>query len=752
MFMAVGKDREEQGVNRLAAVQSPPRSISKDLTLGLILIVLIASSIALLTAYYVSQKKATTELQAKADEYVAFIKDTLVLPLWNYDFETINAVCRTYLQNDLITGIQVSDRRGQLNISMVKEDAPASFMRTVELTRLDIPIGQVAISMTHGYQSRFNRQLFGTFTFTILINLATLAVLTGLMLRMSLKRPLDRLNRVVDSYAAGEYRSFGQEVRYAEFQPLVNTLDQMGQEIRKQLSTTKKAEKKYRSIFENAIEGIYQSTPEGRVISANPAFARILGYESPAQLMAQITDIGSQHWVDVQDRQRLLQHILTNEALTSFEARLVRKDGRIIWVLINGRPVRDATGKLLHMEGMVQDITHRKEAETEKLRLETTLRQTQKMEAIGTLAGGIAHDFNNMLGVIIGCSELAMENIPAKSVTCTDLEKVLDAGLRAKALVRQILTFSRQSESELKPLLLPPFIKEVVKFLKATLPASVDISLTIAGSGDVVLADPIQMQQLLMNLCTNAAHAMQPDGGVIEVTLADISVDPQEHVDRDESSPGAYIALCVKDTGHGIAPENLHRIFDPFFTTKEVGSGTGLGLSVVHGIVKTHGGQVNVQSTEGQGTTIQVLLPSLDHPEIDTAVELTAAPPEGHEKILLVEDEPVLADIIQRILTGLGYKVKLFTRSPHAIDYFNNHSKSFDLALLDHNMPEINGIQVGMQLNQKCPTLRMILYTGFHREGLREQASQANITKIISKPLNRLELAIAIRKVLDAKP
>ena len=184
-------------MSRLAAVQSPPRSISKDLTLGLILIVLIVSSIALLTAYYVSQKKGTTELQAKADEYVAFIKDTLVPPLWNYDFETINAVCRTYLQNDLITGIQVSDRRGRLNISMVKEDAPASFTRTAELTRLDIPIGRVAISMTHGYQSRFNRQLFGTFTFTILINLATLAVLTGLMLRMSLKRPLDRLNRVV---------------------------------------------------------------------------------------------------------------------------------------------------------------------------------------------------------------------------------------------------------------------------------------------------------------------------------------------------------------------------------------------------------------------------------------------------------------------------------------------------------------------------------------------------------------------------
>ncbi|MCP4689450.1 MAG: hypothetical protein GY859_15455, partial [Desulfobacterales bacterium] len=214
------KKQGKQAAGRTAVVQPASRSISKDLTLGLILVVLIVSSIALLTAYYVSQKRAAAELQAKADEYVAFIKDTLAPPLWNYDFETINAVCRTYLQNDLITGIQVTDRRGRLNISMVKEDAPTSFTRTAELSRLGIPIGSVGISMTHGYHTRFNRQLFGTLTLTILMNIATLAVLTGLMLRMSLKRPLDRLNRVVDSYAAGEYRSFGREVRYAEFDPL----------------------------------------------------------------------------------------------------------------------------------------------------------------------------------------------------------------------------------------------------------------------------------------------------------------------------------------------------------------------------------------------------------------------------------------------------------------------------------------------------------------------------------------------------
>ena len=825
---------------------------------------LAVSSLALLAAFYTSKTKAETELQEKADEYTAFIKDTLVLPLWNYDFETIHAVCRTYLQNDLITGVKVTDVRRQININMTKEGVNPSVVRNVDLYRGGSLLGRVSISMTYGYLTDLNRRFFWSFALTILTNLATVLVLTGILLRMSLKRPLDQLNAIVDSYAAGNYRPLHQESPHVEFQSLVATLEQMGEKIKTQLSTIQKAEKKYRSIFENAIEGIYQSTPEGRILSANPAFAQILGYESPEQLMQTLTDIGAEHWVEPGDRASLVQALISGQEEGSSEARLIRRDGQKIWILINGRPVYDANGALSHLEGMVQDITQRKKAEselrrlstvveqvadcifiandqgvidyvnpafekitgysrnevmgrkpsflgadrreatlykeiislvskgevwsgritnmsksgfmfiveatvspikshsgrfigsaavsrdvTEKVRFENQIRQTQKMEAIGTLAGGIAHDFNNMLGVIIGCIELAMDGSPREGLVRDDLEKALDAGLRAKFLVRQILTFSRQGESELKPLLLKPFIKEVIKFLHATLPASVKLRLNLKAEKNTVLADPTQVQQVLLNLCTNSAHALEPDGGIIEVILSELEIGEGNGGEYSDIRSGLYLNLTVKDNGRGIPEEHLDRIFDPFFTTKKVGQGTGLGLSVVHGIVKNHGGTINVRSDPGQGTSIQVILPSLDHPGIDPASEASVDPPEGDEAVLLVEDEPILANIIKRILGGLGYKVKAFADGRNAVEFFRDNKEGFDLILLDQNMPDISGVEAAASMLRARPDIPAVIYTGLNMESLQEDAKKAGVKTIINKPLNRIELAVAIRKALD---
>ena len=719
-----------------------PRSISKDLTIGLILVVLLVSSFALLVAYYASKQKAEAELRTKAEEYTAFIKNTLVLPLWNYDFETIQAVCRTYMQNDLIAGIQISDPRNQVNVNMIKQDAHATMVRTVNLLHHDLPVGQVKISLAFGYLTRLNRQLFWSFSLVILTNLVTLVVLTGIMLRMSLKRPLIRLNEIVDAYAAGDYHPSMQDVTHIELQPLVGTLNQMGHKIEHHLSTIRKAEQKYRSIFENALEGIYQSTLEGRICSANPAFARILGYDSADQLMQQVVDIGAQHWENPNQRQDMVRQLLGDGIITAFETRMVRRDGQLIWVLINGRPVYDTAGHLSYLEGMVQDIT-------EKVRLENQIRQTQKMEAIGTLAGGIAHDFNNMLGVIIGCSELAMDGMPEGSKAVADMERVLDAGLRAKALVRQILTFSRQSEVEFKPLILRPFIKEVVKFLQTTLPAATQVRFGPSPDTCTVLADPTQLQQVLLNLCTNSAHALSPGGGVIEVSLSKRIVTSPENMPISDLVPGAYVILTVRDNGSGIEREHLHRVFDPFFTTKKVGEGTGLGLSVVHGIIKSHGGAVYAESEPGQGTTIQVFLPSLEHPGFEPLPESTMVPPEGSEEIFLVEDEPVLADILRRILTSLGYQVTLFSNAVEAWRFFEGTAHRFDLVLLDHNMAAITGVELAARINRMQPELPIILFTGMNIELLRQDAVKAGVRTLINKPLNRIDLALAIRKVLD---
>jgi PAS domain S-box-containing protein len=718
------------------------RSISKDLTVGLILVVLLVSSVALLAAYYTAKQKAAMELRAKIEEYTDFIKNTLVLPLWNYDFETIQAVCRTYMQNDLIAGIRVNDPRDQVNIDMVKQDTHPTMVRTVDLIHHGLPVGQVRISMAYGYLTRLNRQLFWSYALVILSNLVALAVLTGLMLRMALKRPLNRLNEIVDTYASGDYHPSMEDVTHMEFQPLVRTLNQMGRKIETHLTTIGKAERKYRSIFENALEGIYQTTPEGRILSANPTFARILGYDSADALMHAITDIGAQHWENPNQRRDLVRRLLRDGIVTAFETRMIRRDGQRIRVLINGRSVYDGSGKLLYLEGMVQDIT-------EKLRLEDQIRQTQKMEAIGTLAGGIAHDFNNMLGVIIGCSELAMDGMPEGGKAAADMERVLDAGLRAKDLVRQILTFSRQSEGRFKPLILKPFVKEVVKFLQTTLPTGTTVHLSSTADHSAVLADPTQLQQVLLNLCTNSAHALSPGGGAIEVSLSKRVVTDHEDMPVSDLTPGSYINLAVRDNGPGIAQEHLHRVFDPFFTTKKVGEGTGLGLSVVHGIVKSHGGAVFAESDPGRGTTIQVFLPGLEHPGFEAATESNMAPPEGTEEILLVEDEPVLADILRRILDSLGYHVKLFTDAVEAWHVFEENSDRFDLVLSDHSMAAITGIELAGRISRLRPGLPIILFTGMSTDLLRQDAETAGVCALINKPLNRIDLALAIRKVLD---
>lgn len=718
------------------------RSISKDLTIGLILVIITVSSFALLVAYYASMQKAEAELQAKADEYTVYIKNSLVLPLWNYDFETIQAVCNAFLQNDLITGIQVNDPRNQVNVNIVKKDIQPTVVRTADLFHFGLPVGQVRISLAYGYLSRLNRQLFWSFALVILTNLVSLLVLTGIILRLSLKRPLIRLNEIVDSYAAGDYHPFMRDVTHMELQPLVSTLNQMGHKIENHLSTIRRAEKKYRSIFENAIEGIYQTTPDGRILSANPAFARLLGYDSPEELIQQIVDIGEQHWVNSAERRDLVKELLEQGSVTAFETRMTRRDGQLIWVLVNGRPVYDTSGNLLHLEGMVQDIT-------EKMRLENQIRQTQKMEAIGTLAGGIAHDFNNILGVIIGCTELAMDGIARDSKANADMEHVLDASLRAKALVRQILTFSRQSESEFKPLILTPFLKEVVKFLQTTLPASMSVRLLPVSDNVTILADPTQLQQILLNLCTNSAHALSPEGGVIDISLTEQIFDSPENMPTTDMTAGAYVHLAVRDNGRGIEQEYLHRVFDPFFTTKKVGEGTGLGLSVVHGIVKNHGGAVYAESEAGRGTTMHVLLPSLKHPGFEPAPESTVVPPEGSEKIFLVEDEPVLGDLLRRILVSLGYQVKLYAGAMEAWRFFERHANCFDLALLDHNMPTLTGVELAARMHHLQPALPIILFTGMNIELLRQEAEKAGIKSLINKPLNRIDLALAIRKVLD---
>jgi PAS domain S-box-containing protein len=400
--------------------------------------------------------------------------------------------------------------------------------------------------------------------------------------------------------------------------------------------------------------------------------------------------------------------------------------------------------------GVSVDITEHKRDEEEKRLLTSQLHQAQKMEAIGTLAGGIAHDFNNILGAIIGYAEMLREDSPVGSSAYTDSDQVLKAGMRAKELVKQILAFSRQSAFERVVLQPASIVAEAVKLLRASLPATIIIDQDLEADCGLVLADPTHIHQIVMNLCTNAFHAMEGSGGTLGVHLRRITLREAIRADVGQPQPGDYVCLSIKDSGSGIIPEVRERIFDPYFTTKEVGKGTGLGLSTVHGIVEAHGGAIVCESVLGQGTTFHVYLPEVEAVEAAASARRDIAEA-GGEHILLVDDEEILADLVKSMLERSGYRVTAKTGSLEALAVFQNHPESFDLVITDQTMPGMTGIDLARRLLQLRPGLPIILCTGYSSYLSEERARAMGITGFAMKPLVRKEIVALIQQVLERK-
>jgi len=396
----------------------------------------------------------------------------------------------------------------------------------------------------------------------------------------------------------------------------------------------------------------------------------------------------------------------------------------------------------------VYDLTERIEAEKEKKDLGRQLRQAQKMEAVGTLAGGIAHDFNNILSAVIGFTEMAMEDAPPDTALTYNMEQVLQAGLRAKDLVQQILAFSRQSEHEMKPVQLDRIIKEACALLRASLPTTIDIRMDIQTDA-FIMGDPTQMHQVLMNFGTNAGHAMRDRGGRLVVILREATIEELREKGLPRMDAEAYLQLVVQDTGQGIPPTIMDRIFDPFFTTKEHTEGTGMGLSVAHGIIKSHGGLIDVESQVGRGTTFHIYLPKI-MPRAKAHQHSALPLPSGTERVLLVDDETMLVDMGRQVLTRLGYQVTACTSSVEALQHFQNDPAAFDLVITDMTMPHLTGKELATALLKIKPALPIILCTGFSETITEETAKRIGIKAFILKPIVMSDLAETMRKVLDS--
>jgi len=508
----------------------------------------------------------------------------------------------------------------------------------------------------------------------------------------------------------------------------------------------RKSEERYRELVENAVMGFYQIEKQGKYRMVNRRMAEIFGYASPQEFMEDIDNV-SELYAHPDERSKILQQIDEKGFMEGIEVEFRKKTGESIWVKLNTRATTDKDGGVIY-EGTLEDITERKQMEEERKRLEDQLQQAYKMEAIGTLAGGIAHDFNNILTPIIVQSELALMDIDEKNPIRFNLQEVMKAGLRAKDLVKQILTFSRQSDQQPIPLRISPIIREAIKLLRASLPTTIEIRLNLEKDEDTVIADPTQIHQVLMNLCTNAAHAMRDKGGNLNASLSKVELDSQYTSRYTDLEPGLYMKLAVSDSGHGISPEVMDRIFDPFFTTKDRSEGTGMGLAVVHGIIKSYGGEITVESESGKGTTFNVFIPRIktvaaDEPEI--VMEL----PVGNERVLVIDDEQGMVETLCSMLDRLGYQTTKRTSSVEALELFNAGPDRFDLVITDQTMPNITGMELAKTFMNIRPDMPIILCTGFSEKVNEDSAKAMGISAFILKPIVMRDIAHTIRQVLD---
>jgi signal transduction histidine kinase/ActR/RegA family two-component response regulator len=426
----------------------------------------------------------------------------------------------------------------------------------------------------------------------------------------------------------------------------------------------------------------------------------------------------------------------------------IARSGRPVWLSATAVPVLSPTGDFMGFRGTACDITEQKRAAEERSKLEMQLHQAQKLEAIGTLAGGIAHDFNNILTPIIGYTEMALDDVPEDNPSRFDLQQVISAAGRAKDLVKQILTFSRLNQEQLmRPTNVGLVVKEALKLLRASLPSTIEIRKDIQTL--MAVADATQIHQVIVNLCTNAAHAMS-GRGTLEVSLTEVGLSEQDLSALSLSSlnPGSHLKLTVSDTGQGMSQETMEQIFNPYFTTKQIGEGTGLGLAVVHGIVMRHGGQIEVRSTLGKGSALDVFIPALKTGTEGEAREPDALP-RGTERILLVDDERMIADMGTRVLMQLGYRVTARTDPREVLELFRADPQAFDLLITDYTMPHLTGPDLVARLLALRPDLPVILCTGFNEKLTAESLRQAGIAHLVLKPYEKRRMAEIIRNALD---
>lgn len=522
-------------------------------------------------------------------------------------------------------------------------------------------------------------------------------------------------------------------------------------EIMRGKERAERNEKWLKTTMNSMGDGVIITDHKGYVNYLNPVASSLTGWSVNAAKNKKITEVfnivneETEEPVDNPIAMVIRKNVVVGLAN---HTELISQGGTRWPISDSAAPIFDHENNLAGVVLVFHEISDQKRAEAEKQELEAQLRQVHKMDAIGTLAGGVAHDFNNILAAILGYSEMALDDIPENSPVRYQVEQVIKAGNRAKELVKQILAFSRKEVQGQVSVQIQLIVDEALKLLRSSIPTSVNIITNIDPTCGNILADPTHIHQVVMNLCTNAAHAMDENGGELKVELISTELKNEDLLKKPELKPGPYIQLSVKDTGVGIGQSDLDRIFDPYFTTKEFGKGTGMGLSVVLGIVKGFGGMIEVDSMLGKGTAFTVFFPKVAG-QIKAENEEIAPLPTGKERILVVDDEQSMVDLTKKRVERLGYQVTAKTSSREALELFRSQPDAFNIVISDQTMPDLTGDKLAKKIMEIRPDIPIIICSGYSSKMDAEKANYIGISAFIMKPVDRVELAETIRRVLE---
>ena len=577
------------------------RTIARDLVLSLTLSVIVMVSILMGLFFWWSDSRVAGEVAQEADLITSELVDVLVLPISGDHIEVVEQIVKMYQKKKLVTDIQVTSLVNQIVIITREPDYQGEIVRHQDIVNGDEKIGSVRIVFSDYFYKQERMIVVRIMLFVTFVILLVIIGGTFKFVNNCVQIPLQHLLHGISEIADGHYGKLGDLVPQKDLARILDQVQCLGQQIHQKNNAICEVDARYRAIFDGAVEGLFQLTMQGQFLTVNPAMVRIYGFESAEEMIRTIKNIAKDIFVESGEFYNIVSFAESQGQISGVEFQAYHHDGHKIWVTMSMRiNSSESTGDVL--DGSMEDIT-------EIRQLEADLHQSQKMEAVGTMAGGIAHDFNNILTAIMGYTELAQIRSTLSDEVAGDLDEIYRATVRAKDLIAQILTFSRRDEIEVLPVVVAPVVEEALQLIFSSLPDTIKIQKEIKGE-EVVRIDATKMHQIVMNLCTNAHHAMQDSGGLLKIMLKKVAGDNDvvSLAGLDAQTEG-YLLLEISDTGCGMDEADIEKIFEPYFSTKKSGQGTGLGLAVVHAIVEGAGGRIVVYSLPGMGTSFHVFLP-----------------------------------------------------------------------------------------------------------------------------------------------